>query len=208
MVQRPSVAALRKRGRAEGGLNKEAKEEGREGKVSRGLTLPSDSSFSAPVAWFGDRQAAAGIFEADSVIFMVDGQEGLTGSDREVMDWLRVKHSGKPVVLAVNKCESPQKADLQVRGAPPSTSACSCGGELSAPRRFWTLNSLDDDPIVSPGGGVLGTGGAALPGIGNQRNWDGRNDGCAHQHPPAAQDQVRNRGVLGLRDLGFSPQNP
>jgi len=58
-------------------------------------------------------QAAAGIFEADSVLFMVDGQQGLTGADREVLDWLRVKQPGKPVILAVNKCENPQKADLQ-----------------------------------------------------------------------------------------------
>mmetsp|Transcript_35551 Transcript_35551/g.100626 ORF Transcript_35551/g.100626 Transcript_35551/m.100626 type:complete len:628 (-) Transcript_35551:196-2079(-) len=71
--------------------------------------LITEKDLPSSIEW----QAASGVFEADSVIFLVDGQQGLTGADREVMDWLRVKHPGKPVVLAVNKCENTQKADLQ-----------------------------------------------------------------------------------------------
>ena len=44
---------------------------------------------------------------------VVDGKVGLTAGDEEIIDWLRKSHSKKPVVLAVNKCESPAKADLQ-----------------------------------------------------------------------------------------------
>ncbi|KAK9823200.1 hypothetical protein WJX72_001052 [[Myrmecia] bisecta] len=60
-----------------------------------------------------ERQAAAGVAEADSIILVVDGQAGLTASDEEIVSWLRKKHPGKPVTLAVNKCENPAKADVQ-----------------------------------------------------------------------------------------------
>ena len=44
----------------------------------------------------------------------MDGQVGLTGTDEEIASWLRRSHPTKPVILAINKCENPQKADLQV----------------------------------------------------------------------------------------------
>ena len=61
-----------------------------------------------------ERQAAAGIMEADALVLVMDGQQGLTSSDREVVSWLRKTHPNKPLLLAVNKCENPQKADIQV----------------------------------------------------------------------------------------------
>ena len=54
-----------------------------------------------------------GVQEAHSIIMVVDGKVGLTAGDEEIIDWLRKSHSKKPLVLAVNKCESPAKADLQ-----------------------------------------------------------------------------------------------
>ena len=62
-----------------------------------------------------ERQAAAGVAEADALVLVMDGQQGLTGADEEVVSWLRKTHPKKPLLLAVNKCENPQKADLQVR---------------------------------------------------------------------------------------------
>lgn len=53
-------------------------------------------------------QARLAIEEADAIIFMVDGREGLTSADSEVADVLRT--TSKPVVLAVNKCDSPERA--------------------------------------------------------------------------------------------------
>lgn len=53
-------------------------------------------------------QARLAIEEADAIIFMVDGREGLTAADSEVADVLRP--TSKPVVLAVNKCDSPERA--------------------------------------------------------------------------------------------------
>ncbi|MCL6442696.1 MAG: ribosome biogenesis GTPase Der [Alicyclobacillus sp.] len=51
-------------------------------------------------------QAELAIDEADVIIFLVDGQQGITGADRDVAELLR--RSGKPVLLAVNKLDHPQ----------------------------------------------------------------------------------------------------
>jgi GTP-binding protein len=50
------------------------------------------------------------------VVLVVDGQSGLHPSDEEVLTWLRQHHPSKPVLLAVNKCESQTKGATQVRG--------------------------------------------------------------------------------------------
>jgi len=49
------------------------------------------------------RQTDRAIEEADRVVFLVDGRSGLDPADRFVADVLR--KSGKPVTVAVNKCE-------------------------------------------------------------------------------------------------------
>jgi len=51
-------------------------------------------------------QAELAIDEADVIVFVVDGQEGLSATDRNVADILR--RSGKPIVLAVNKLDHPK----------------------------------------------------------------------------------------------------
>jgi GTP-binding protein len=47
--------------------------------------------------------------EADAVLFVMDGKEGLTPSDREIADILR--RLNKPVFYTVNKIDGPQKED-------------------------------------------------------------------------------------------------
>lgn len=54
-------------------------------------------------------QVAIALAEASAVIFVVDGQLGLTSGDREVADWLRSQKQ-LPVLLAVNKLEEPSTA--------------------------------------------------------------------------------------------------
>jgi GTP-binding protein len=49
------------------------------------------------------KQALQAIEDADKVLFLVDGQAGVTPEDRMIADTLR--RSGKPVFLAVNKTE-------------------------------------------------------------------------------------------------------
>ena len=49
------------------------------------------------------KQTRQAIAEADAMIFLVDGREGLTGADQAIADDLR--KSGRPLVVAVNKAE-------------------------------------------------------------------------------------------------------
>lgn len=52
------------------------------------------------------RQAELAIEMADVIIFLVDGREGMTSADTDVAEILR--RSSKPVVLAVNKVDTPK----------------------------------------------------------------------------------------------------
>src|SRR5699024_5737473 len=54
-------------------------------------------------------QAEIAIQESDVIIFMVNGREGITPADEEVANMLY--QSKKPVVLAVNKIDSPELND-------------------------------------------------------------------------------------------------
>ena len=49
------------------------------------------------------KQTRTAVAESDAVVFMVDGREGVTADDRSIAGMLR--RSGRPIVLAVNKCE-------------------------------------------------------------------------------------------------------
>ena len=54
-------------------------------------------------------QAEAAIHHADVIIFITDLRTGVTASDEEVASMLQ--RSGKPIVLAVNKCDKPGAPD-------------------------------------------------------------------------------------------------
>ena len=54
-------------------------------------------------------QAEIAIDEADIVVFIVDGKEGLTANDKIVRDMLR--KSGKKVIVAINKTDSKESRD-------------------------------------------------------------------------------------------------
>lgn len=56
-------------------------------------------------------QAALALAEASAAILVVDGQAGLTLADEEIAEWLR--QQPVPVLLAVNKCESPEQGLVQ-----------------------------------------------------------------------------------------------
>lgn len=57
------------------------------------------------------QQAMTALAEASAAIFVVDGQAGLTSGDEEIAQWLR--QQPVPVLLAVNKCESPDQGLVQ-----------------------------------------------------------------------------------------------
>jgi GTPase len=72
-----------------------------------GLVFDDDTEFLPLIR----EQAMTALSQASAAIFVVDGQEGITGGDREIASWLRVQQV--PVFLAVNKCESETVGALQ-----------------------------------------------------------------------------------------------
>ena len=61
-----------------------------------------------------ESQAALAVREAAALIMVTDGQKGLTTADEDIYRWIRKNHSDKPLLLAVNKCESTTKGEEQV----------------------------------------------------------------------------------------------
>ncbi|MCD6533237.1 MAG: ribosome biogenesis GTPase Der [Deltaproteobacteria bacterium] len=51
-------------------------------------------------------QTRAAVDEADIIIFLLDGQSGVSAEDGELARYLR--RSGKPILWVINKCESPR----------------------------------------------------------------------------------------------------
>ncbi|XP_062084064.1 uncharacterized protein LOC133790439 [Humulus lupulus] len=78
-----------------------------------GIPLASREAAIARMPSMIERQATAAVEESSVIIFVVDGQAGLTAADEEIADWLRRHFSDKSIILAVNKCESPRKGALQ-----------------------------------------------------------------------------------------------
>lgn len=68
-----------------------------------GLVFDDDSEFLPEIR----EQAALALEEAAVAVMIVDGQNGLTAADEAIAEWLRFQTV--PVLLAVNKCESPQQ---------------------------------------------------------------------------------------------------
>ena len=72
-----------------------------------GLVFADDTEFLPYIR----EQAMTALTEAKAAVMVVDGQEGPTEADREIAQWLR--QQSVPVLLAVNKCESPEQGLIQ-----------------------------------------------------------------------------------------------
>ncbi|MFO0175088.1 MAG: ribosome biogenesis GTPase Der, partial [Aphanizomenon sp.] len=72
-----------------------------------GLVFNDDTEFLPLIR----QQALTALAEACAAIFVVDGQAGLMPADEEISEWLR--QQPVPVLLAVNKCESPDQGLIQ-----------------------------------------------------------------------------------------------
>ena len=94
-----------------------------------GLVFDDDTEFLPLIR----EQAEIALAEACAAIIVVDGQAGITASDEAIAAWMRRKNV--PVVLAVNKCESPEQ-----------------GLSLAGP--FWALGLGEPFPIS----GIHGNG--------------------------------------------------
>jgi GTPase len=79
-----------------------------EGRIGERPFLVIDTGGFEPVAKEGimhemAKQTKQAVAEADAVVFIVDGRQGLTPHDKTITDFLR--KSGRPVMLVVNKSE-------------------------------------------------------------------------------------------------------
>ncbi len=72
-----------------------------------GLIFNDDTEFLPMIR----QQAMAALADAAAAILVVDGKYGMTPSDEEIAEWLRVQKV--PVMVAVNKCESPDQGLVQ-----------------------------------------------------------------------------------------------
>ncbi|MBH8555524.1 ribosome biogenesis GTPase Der [Nostocaceae cyanobacterium CENA357] len=72
-----------------------------------GLVFNDDTEFLPLIR----QQALTALAEASAAIFVVDGQTGPNSADEEIAAWLR--QQPVPVLLAVNKCESPEQGLMQ-----------------------------------------------------------------------------------------------
>ncbi|BAT55088.1 GTP-binding protein EngA [Nostoc sp. NIES-3756] len=72
-----------------------------------GLVFNDDTEFLPLIR----QQALAALSEACAAIFVVNGQTGPNSADEEIAEWLR--QQPVPVLLAVNKCESPEQGLIQ-----------------------------------------------------------------------------------------------
>lgn len=72
-----------------------------------GLVFNDDTEFLPLIR----QQAMTALAEAKAAIFVVDGRTGPNAADEEIATWLR--QQSVPVLLAVNKCESPHEGLIQ-----------------------------------------------------------------------------------------------
>lgn len=83
-------------------------------------TAGLEESFDDSIEGRMRKQTEEGLAQADAVLFLIDGREGVTPIDEHFASWLRKnnkKMKGKdnkkslPVILAVNKCENERATD-------------------------------------------------------------------------------------------------
>ncbi len=96
-----------------------------------GLVFDDDTEFLPLIR----EQAMAALAEASAAIFVVDGQLGPTAADEAIAEWLR--QQSVPVLLTVNKCESPQQGLIQAA-------------------EFWELGLGEPFPVSAIHGGGTG----------------------------------------------------
>jgi GTP-binding protein len=95
-------------------------------------------------------QVEAAIGEADVVIFLCDAIEGLVPADLEIAD--RLRRSGKPVVVAVNKADNPRleanAAEFNQLGLGPVVALSAHHGQGIEDLRQHTWSRLPPAPAV------------------------------------------------------------
>ena len=99
-------------------------------------------------------QTEAALAEAELIIFLIDGREGVTALDERFA--ALVRKAGKPVILAVNKCEGRRGEDGVMEawslglGEPVPVSAAHGEGISDLYARLAELSETDTDIEIDP----------------------------------------------------------
>lgn len=67
-------------------------------------TAGLEESFDESIPGRMRQQTEAALKEADAILFLIDGREGVTSMDKHFAQWLR--RQKKPIILGANKCEN------------------------------------------------------------------------------------------------------
>ncbi|MEI6346536.1 MAG: ribosome biogenesis GTPase Der [Bacteroidota bacterium] len=123
-----------------------------------GYVLGSDDIFEEEIS----KQVSLAIEESDVIVFLTDGRDGITPMDSDVAALLR--KSGKPVILAVNKIDSPSNyfdyGEFYKLGIgepiPISSNSGSGTGELLDAALQYFTNKVAEEEVYLPKIAIVG----------------------------------------------------
>ena len=118
---------------------------------------------------FMRRQAEIGIELADAIIMVTDVRSGVTAADEDVATMLR--KSGKPVALAVNKCDSvglvnPDVYEFYSLGIGDLFETSAVHGHGTGDLLDWVLENIPDDADEEENGDIIKVAIVGKPNVG------------------------------------------
>ena len=118
---------------------------------------------------FMRRQAEIGIELADAIIMVTDVRSGVTAADEDVAVMLR--KSGKPVALAVNKCDSvgptnPDVYEFYSLGIGDLFETSAVHGHGTGDLLDWVLANIPDNDAEEEGDGIIKVAIVGKPNVG------------------------------------------
>ena len=134
--------------------------------VDTGGIEPSNDS---DMLRFMRRQAEIGIELADAIIMVVDVRSGVTAADEDVATMLR--KSGKPVAIAVNKCDSigpvnPDVYEFYSLGIGDLFETSAVHGHGTGDLLDWVLQNIPDDDGEEDEDGIINVAIVGKPNVG------------------------------------------
>ena len=134
--------------------------------VDTGGIEPSNDS---DMLRFMRRQAEIGIELADAIIMVVDVRSGVTAADEDVATMLR--KSGKPVALAVNKCDSigpvnPDVYEFYSLGIGDLFETSAVHGHGTGDLLDWVLQNIPEDDGQEEMDGIINVAIVGKPNVG------------------------------------------
>ena len=128
-----------------------------------------DPSNDSDMLRFMRRQAEIGIELADAIIMVVDVRSGVTAADEDVATMLR--KSGKPVALAVNKCDSigpvnPDVYEFYSLGIGDLFETSAVHGHGTGDLLDWVLQNIPEDDGQEETEGIINVAIVGKPNVG------------------------------------------